>query len=184
MNLIASRRQASAPVVQPLTRVVAYKNCEVVRRFREQFPVSEREAQEIFRETKKWLWLLSVASPPGRLAVTDPILVLDEMWHAFLMYTKDYEEFCQRYFGRVLHHAPTTYAENARLQRRLASHPERVARELEVRSRWQYQTIMEHLGEATLRKWYVSYPKRYSPQKLLILGQRGLRLKARQQGAK
>jgi hypothetical protein len=59
-----------------------------------------------------------------------------------------------------------------------------VAQELEVRSRWQYQTIMEHLGEATLRKWYVSYPKRYSPQKLLILGQRGLRLKARQQGAK
>lgn len=184
MHLIASRRQASAPAVQPLTRVVAYKNCEVVRRFREQYPVSEREGEEIFRETKKWLWLLSVASPPGRLSVTDPILVLDEMWHAFLMYTRDYEDFCQRYFGRFLHHAPTTHAETARLQRRLASHPERVAKEWEESRRWQYQTIMEHLGEATLRKWYVSYPKQYSPQKLLTLSQRALRLKARQQSAK
>ena len=43
---------------------------------------------------------------------------------------------------------------------------------------------MEHLGEATLRKWYVTYPKQYSPQKLLTLSQRALRLKARQQGAK
>ncbi len=184
MHLTASRRQASAPAVQPLPKVLAYKNCEVVRRFREQYPVAEREAADIFRETKKWLWLLSVAPSSGRLVVTDPILVLDEMWHAFLMYTQDYSDFCQRYFGRFLHHAPTTYAETARLQRRLAANPERVAAEMADRSRFQYQTILEHLGEDTLRKWYVSYPKKYSPEKMRTLGERALRVKALQQAPK
>lgn len=182
MPKTSSGRPAPVSTAAPLTKVLAYKNCEVVRRFREQYPVAEKEAQDIFRETKKWLWLLSAAPASGRLGVTDPILVLDEMWHAFLMYTREYHDFCQRYFGRFLHHAPTTHAEMLRMQRRLASHPERVARELEASRRWQYQTILEYLGEPTLRKWYVGYPKKYSPEKLLTLGQRALKMKAPRKG--
>jgi hypothetical protein len=31
---------------------------------------------------------------------------VDDFWHAFILHTKDYEEFCQRHFGHYLHHEP------------------------------------------------------------------------------
>lgn len=166
----AARNMAT---VRPLAEVLRYRHIEVIRRFREQFPVSEREAHSIFRETKKWLWLCATSPTPGRLAVTDQILVIDEMWHTFLMYTQDYHAFCLRAFGKFLHHVPTTEAEKARQRRRMQTYPERVAHEVETETRWQCGLIAERLGEATLRKWYLDYPKRYSPARL-----RRLRLKA------
>lgn len=172
---ISATKSQEPPSVRPLADVLRYKNIEVVRRFREQFPVSEREAQSIFRETKKWLWLCAVSPKSGQLSVTDSIVVIDEMWHVFLMYTRGYHAFCQRYFGQLLHHAPTTQAEKARMSRRAKTHPDRVAREVETERRWQYQTILEFLGEATLRKWYVSYPKKYSPVRLRTLRHRALK---------
>lgn len=163
----------TASAVRPLAEVVQYKNVEVIRRFREQFPVSEREARSIFREMKKWLWLCASCPTPGRLGITDPLLVIDEMWHTFLLYSREYHAFCMRSFGKFLHHAPTTTAEKARQRRRMQSHPERVALEVETEIRWQCETIVEQLGEATLRKWYIDYPRKYSPAKI-----RALRLRA------
>lgn len=32
---------------------------------------------------------------------------VDIGWHAFLMYTREYAEFCQRIAGRMIHHAPS-----------------------------------------------------------------------------
>jgi hypothetical protein len=31
---------------------------------------------------------------------------VDDFWHAFILHTKDYEEFCQKHFGHYLHHEP------------------------------------------------------------------------------
>lgn len=160
--------------MRPLAEVLRYRNIEVIRRFREQFPVSEREANSIFRELKKWLWLCASAPTPGRLGVTDQMLIIDEMWHTFLMYTREYHEFCLRSFGRFLHHAPTTTAEKARQRRRLQRDPERVAREVETETRWQCETIVERLGESTLRKWYLDFPRKYSPARMRALRRRGL----------
>jgi len=30
----------------------------------------------------------------------------DEFWHTFLMHTKDYQDFCNRHFGKFIHHIP------------------------------------------------------------------------------
>jgi hypothetical protein len=42
----------------------------------------------------------------GRVTVAMPSLVVDELWHEFILYTRNYEAFCQRAFGRFLHHTP------------------------------------------------------------------------------
>lgn len=34
---------------------------------------------------------------------------VDVGWHTFILYTKDYAEFCERVAGRFLHHTPDTY---------------------------------------------------------------------------
>lgn len=42
----------------------------------------------------------------GRAFVSMPSQVADEVWHEFILYTKNYEHFCRRAFGRFLHHSP------------------------------------------------------------------------------
>lgn len=43
-------------------------------------------------------------NPNARLA---PSRLVDAGWHAFLLHTADYAEFCQRIAGRFIHHLPT-----------------------------------------------------------------------------
>jgi hypothetical protein len=64
---------------------------------------TEAEAKELFDECKKYL-VLSVSQ-------TDVIVGMcstrvDEAWHAFLLYTDQYRDFCKRYFGRYIGHTP------------------------------------------------------------------------------
>lgn len=42
----------------------------------------------------------------GRKYVSMPSQVADDLWHEFILYTKNYQEFCQQAFGRFLHHTP------------------------------------------------------------------------------
>ncbi|MGW7424440.1 glycine-rich domain-containing protein [Streptomyces sp. NPDC054813] len=36
-----------------------------------------------------------------------PSMLVDYGWHAFILHTVDYAEFCQRVVGRFVHHVPT-----------------------------------------------------------------------------
>ncbi|MBL8386331.1 MAG: hypothetical protein JNM90_24825 [Burkholderiales bacterium] len=42
----------------------------------------------------------------GRRFVSMPSQVADDLWHEFILYTKNYEAFCREAFGRFLHHSP------------------------------------------------------------------------------
>ena len=79
----------------------------------------DREASlRIFTETKKWLWLCACCSNQRmenkesvNLVIDDSMLLLDETWHTFILFTRDYTEFCLNQFGFKIHHAPTTFSE-------------------------------------------------------------------------
>ncbi len=45
------------------------------------------------------------ARAEGRF-VAMPSKVVDTLWHAFILHTRAYENFCQQAFGRLLHHTP------------------------------------------------------------------------------
>lgn len=71
---------------------------------------TEAEAEELFDECKKYL-VLSVSQ-------TDVIVGMcstrvDEAWHAFLLYTDEYRDFCKRYFGRYVGHTPKNAPQGA-----------------------------------------------------------------------
>ncbi len=38
--------------------------------------------------------------------VLTPSRVVDDLWHEFILFTRLYGAFCQRYFGRMIHHQP------------------------------------------------------------------------------
>lgn len=42
----------------------------------------------------------------GRKFVAMPSQAVDDLWHEFILYTRDYEQFCRKAFGRFMHHTP------------------------------------------------------------------------------
>lgn len=40
-------------------------------------------------------------------SIAMPSQVVDDLWHEFILYTKNYQTFCQHAFGRYMHHTPT-----------------------------------------------------------------------------
>jgi hypothetical protein len=73
------------------------------------------EAEALFLEVKKYIVL--VQSDDTTVFEMHSLRV-DEVWHQFILFTTQYFDFCQRFFGRYIHHspsnAPDTHDEEAR----------------------------------------------------------------------
>lgn len=156
-----------------LEEVLAYTNRDVVYRFQKTYAVSWEESEDIFEQVKKWLWLANLRRCNGieeGLNIDHPLVVIDEMWHNFVLFTKEYSAFCLHFFGYYLHHAPATEGEEQvhREQLKGTSPAERQSL-LKERKRPQYDYIYEHLGKDTFVKWYLEYPRRYSYRRLAEL---------------
>ena len=50
----------------------------------------------------------------GRKFVSMPSQIADDLWHEFILFTKNYEAFCGKAFGRFLHHTPAVVLSDAR----------------------------------------------------------------------
>jgi hypothetical protein len=50
--------------------------------------------------------------------VSMPSRVTDDLWHELILYTKGYEMFCTRAFGRFLHHSPAAILSSQRQSNR------------------------------------------------------------------
>ena len=52
-------------------------------------------------------FFLAYLKSNGR-TVAMPSQVVDDLWHEFILHTRNYDVFCRRAFGRFLHHTPAT----------------------------------------------------------------------------
>jgi hypothetical protein len=41
---------------------------------------------------------------------------VDEIWHEMLMFTKEYQNFCEKFVGRMIHHIPHVESENRHIE--------------------------------------------------------------------
>ncbi len=153
-----------------LEAVLAYQHRDVVYRFQKTYGVSQAEAEDIFEQVKKWLWLANVRRQQGiteGLNIDHPLVVIDEMWHNFVLFTKEYAAFCQHFFGYYIHHAPATEAEETQYRTSLQQRKKSEVRSLKMAmKRPQYEYIYDHLGKETFVKWYIEYPRKYSFRQL------------------
>ncbi len=138
-------RSALAPTCT-LGKALSYENLKVVSRFAQLYDVSFEEAGDVFVETKKWLWLASQVES-GALSITDPLLIIDEMWHNFVLFTLDYARYCTDCFGRYIHHAPTTQRDKERRRKEFEDDPVRAEQEHASRLQRQCDLIAAKLGE-------------------------------------
>lgn len=100
-----------------LEELLSYEHPAVVRRFKKDHPAKADKAEELFRDLLRFFWTskkhqLERQTNPEKKEL-DFVFIMDEemrdidqIWHVFLLYTQDYMEFCEKYFGEYLHHKP------------------------------------------------------------------------------
>jgi len=159
--------------IATLEEVMLYENIDIVERFMQSWNLSLEESQEIFDELKKWLWLCAIsasAKSTGEkvpsLAISQSMTLLDEMWHAFILFTKPYTAFCNKYFGFYIHHGPTTSDQKDEIKSELEKDKDGYLKSFEKDLTLQYEYVYEHLGETTLQKWYSEWTDLFTSEHL------------------
>jgi hypothetical protein len=95
-----------------------YKNPAVVERYMKECNANEEEANLIWLELIKYLYIAAYCNH-NKIAIELPFFdqvnnKIDEMWHRFLLFTKDYREFCNCYCGVFLDHVPESDLDDSR----------------------------------------------------------------------
>lgn len=73
----------------------------VVWRLVEQEGCTEEDARALRAE---FLRFFSIAFVSEKQISPSPLV--DKFWHAFILHTRDYEDFCKRHLGHFFHHEP------------------------------------------------------------------------------
>jgi hypothetical protein len=63
----------------------------------------EATAKAAVEELKKFLYICTVEEDKPIAMISSTV---DEAWHTFILFTKEYENFCRNIAGRFLHHQP------------------------------------------------------------------------------
>lgn len=147
--------------------LATYSNEDLIKKFRDEWDITEQAAREIFEETKKFLFLANFAQKKCIIfEIDESILIIDKMWHAFILFTKEYNEFCNTYFGRMLHHVPFCRAHLVEKIRKLSEKGISLSQYKQKRLREQINFINEVYGIETVKKWYVDFGNIYSLKQL------------------
>lgn len=152
-----------------LDKVLEYTNEDVIFRFLKLYDISESDAEELFMDTKKWIYVIALNQKlyaekkiDFTIGINDDLLILDEMWHNFILFTNDYSVFCENHFGTFIHHQPMTKNEHKNTIAQENIDFDKVQEERKVFYRKQFSFIYDLLGQETLIKWHKVWPIKYS----------------------
>lgn len=89
-----------------LLKLKHYRNQKVVDYFCYHHPeFTWDDGQLLFEDLLAWLWLNTQRKKEGKNTyLFGPLLILDELWHTFILHTRDYVDFSMQYFGEYIHH--------------------------------------------------------------------------------
>jgi len=151
--------------MKTLEQVLEYTNSRVIDKFCEDYYFDKEEAVSIFRDTLMWLWLSASTEDAQLCAMYHPMLVMDKMWHTFLVFSKEYADFCSNTFGKFIHHEPHTRRDSVKKLTPTTADPnpfETISREI-----GSFQShVYDVLGQEAVLRWFVTYPHIYSPEEL------------------
>ncbi len=155
-------------MVKSLEEVLAYQNKNILHRFKQASPWfqgTEADAELIFEDLKRFLWLYATIEEKRRknpeldlpdISIANAMAVIDEMWHAFILYTDLYIKFCDEYLGAFMHHPVPCEKFIANIKKMGFEE----ANELFVSE--MVECIYEYFGEEIAVRWFDGYFK-FSP---------------------
>lgn len=85
-----------------IQRAELFDMSKVVGRYCSDNGVDRVEGERRARELVRFLAICATAREP--IGMAGPI---DELWHTFLMFTREYSAFCASVAGRFIHHIPS-----------------------------------------------------------------------------
>ncbi len=149
-----------------LQTVLKYRNRFVIDQFSKNFGLTKSQSEVVFKDMLRFLWLRNKSVSHGRnrhpilkrlprFAMLNEWLIIDEMWHTFILFSADYRAFCLKYFGVHLDHLPSVGRDE--------SGPESVDMDLYI------DLIYDEFGPAVANRWFMTYSKKYSQAKILKL---------------
>lgn len=94
MNSVATREIWSSALAFPMA--------DVLVRYQKKTGTSDKLAQLHERELKRYLYLCAL-HPGGGWPM---VITIDDLWHTFIIFTKEYHQFCQALGVPYLHHQP------------------------------------------------------------------------------
>ena len=137
-----------------LNDLLQYKNDRIIARYKKDFPNADMQADVALQELMKFMWLCCKHKQDKvnnqllnfECVIHAEMVDIDNMWHTFLLFTRDYHQFCRDYFhGEFFHHDPLPDIN-------LNNTEEVYETELALYLSYIYDT----LGEETLLKWFKS----------------------------
>jgi len=81
--------------------IQSYQNPSLLARYIKEENVNNDTANVHFTALKKFLKLSAQTAKP-----CFPSKDIDEIWHNFILFTKDYQFFCDNYLQQFIHHIP------------------------------------------------------------------------------
>ena len=143
--------------MQSLQDVLSYHNPQVIRRFAKEHPEFAPVAETVFQDLMRFFWASKQHELDRKNNPQDPqfdfmyimdeeMRSIDQMWHIFLLYTQDYMDFCQKFFGQYLHHLPDLVDKMEDDQKLFQANLEKFL-----------SYTYDKLGEEVIRRWYAEY---------------------------
>lgn len=86
-----------------IEKVMDYPIPQVIARYRKDYKISEEDAKNHERELKRF-FILAAKYPEENFEMFSADV--DNLWHTFLLFTKEYQKFCDEMFGTFIHHNP------------------------------------------------------------------------------
>lgn len=150
---------------KPLNEVMSYENDKLVKLYCKTKNISYEESLFLFQELKKMLWFLAQRSTDASpFMILDSQRILDDYWHEFILYTKSYMEFCEKYLGGYIHHYP--YDAHESIEKFVDKNYKKEYQSDFLSKLKQTMTEIERtLGIETVDLWYIKLPKKYGSAK-------------------
>ena len=142
-----------------LVKLLDYENEAVKSRFILRYPEQKNNVDVLFKDMLRYLWMSEKHHKDCILNANDQTLkfrnvmhvemrLIDEVWHDFILMTRDYHEFCHHYFGHFIHHQVN---QRDQLDEEASEINEEIFAEETERF---FSYIYDNLGEETLIRWF------------------------------
>lgn len=89
----------------------------IIDRYARDYDVTRGTAERHARELRRFL-VLCAMNPDRRYGMRGNV---DDIWHTFLIYSRDYADFCEKVAGTFIHHVPEEDSDGGDDSRRLES---------------------------------------------------------------
>ena len=93
---------------------------DVVKRCQKDFGYTDEDMAILEPELKKYL-ALSLVTSKEDLGTGMYSSDVDNLWHSFILFTREYADFCHNYIGFFVHHVPEIDTNNSSLEKRQES---------------------------------------------------------------